>query len=278
MKDMNETGEQEDIKEEFGIVAMIDALGVSNYNGEESINFLNIFKSIISQNKKIYEYLESQEKTYFDSNAMENVKISKFGDSIIWAWPIEDKNSIVNLIIVHSVAIGLNDIMLRGLFNKIPLRGVISVGKYVWDKEDERLIGRAISEATNWYNTVDWLGIIFTPNADLWLSQQIERNESDIEKAAILNAINTFICKYQVPLKDNHNTQNNFEKLFVVGWPVIFHNTKIYDKDKSIAPLSAQQIFYKLLFDIPKSEGTESKYENTKKFFEWYENEQNNRT
>jgi hypothetical protein len=268
MNDMDKSEKPEEIKEDFGIVAMIDALGVSNYNIEECKKFIVDLKSINSLNNEFYEFLSYEEKTGLSSNTMKNIKTSQFGDTIVLAWPIEDTINLDNLLIAYTIAANLSGIILHGLICKIPFRGAISVGKYVWDNENMRILGPAVADANNWCNTADWLGIMFTPNACLWLSSQIE-NEVNHEKAAILKVINTFICKYHVPLKGTNNIQNNFEKLFVVGWPAFFYYMKIR-KGNSIASLNPQQIFYKLLFDIPMPKGTESKYENTKKFFEWY--------
>jgi hypothetical protein len=132
-----------------------------------------------------------------------------------------------------------------------------------------RLLGPVVADANNWCNTADWIGIMFTPNASLWLSSQIE-NEGNHEKAAILKVINTFICQYPVPLKNNNNTQYNVEKLFVIGWPAFFHYMKIKKGASISSCFTPQHFFNKLLSDIPMPKGTESKYENTKKFFEWY--------
>jgi hypothetical protein len=129
MNEMDKSKELEYIKEDFGIVAMVDALGVSNYNIEECKKFIVDLKSINSLNNELYKFLSYEEKTGLSSNTMKNIKTSQFGDTIILAWPIEDKIGLDNLLIAYTIAANLSGVILHGLTCKIPFRGAISVVK-----------------------------------------------------------------------------------------------------------------------------------------------------
>jgi len=264
--------QEPEIQNFFGIVAMIDALGVSNYSIKECEIFIKDLKEINSETKKFIEMMIATQKTLKVSGKidqditkiMKNVKTSQFGDTIILAWPLEEKYDSVNLMIILLVAANVIGILQKGLIKKIPFRGSISVGEFVWEDANARILGPAISDANNWYNSTDWFGVIFTPQSNFWLSSHIENEINTDPNASFLKMLKTFICEYDdVPLKKSDNSPKKQEKLFVIGWPVVFY---WFTPSK----LNHKQIFNQLLFDLSMPKGTELKFKNTNVFFEWY--------
>ena len=49
--------------------------------------------------------------------------------------------------------------------NTIILAGALSFGKFIFCAHDNLVIGPAISEATEWHKSTDWIGIVLTPSA-----------------------------------------------------------------------------------------------------------------
>jgi hypothetical protein len=269
---------QQNIQEYFGIVVIIDALGVSNYSIDECRKFINDLEKIISDKERFLAgFVSESEKSDWKgaqiiSNTMKNVKTLQFQDTIILAFPIENNYNSENLTITYFIASQLCSLIFNGLIHKIPYRGAISVGNFLWEDFNKCILGPAIADANKWYDATDWLGIIFSPEAHFWLSSLIEKNKNNQEAALLMTCFNNFICEYKVPfkppLKESLNSYNNSGNFFVVAWPSNFYFCHI--KNENSEKLSDRWLFDKLLSDIPKPKGTELKYKNSENFFNWY--------
>ena len=159
-----------------------------------------------------------------------------------------------------------------GLFRKIPFRGAISVGEFLWEDSNERILGPAIADANDWCNTTEWLGIIFSPKGHTWFSSLIEKNKNNSDAASLMTCFNDFICEYKIPLKvpikEPLNSQYTSGYFFVVAWPSLFYYCKITNKSSEL--MSERWLFDKVLLGMPKPKGTELKYKNSENFFDWY--------
>lgn len=278
---MDQNTDQLKIHEYFGIVVIVDALGVSDYTIDDCKKLINNFEEINSQKEEFLKiFYQDPSKPEWDgartlANIMKNVKTSQFGDTIILAFPIEDKYNIENLITIYFVAAHLCSVIVQGLTQKIPFRGAISIGNFVWEDSNKRFLGPAIADANDWCNTTEWFGIIFSPKAQLWLSTLIEKNKSNLEVALLMTCFDNFICKYKIPLKSSLKeplrSQINTEYFFVVAWPSFFHYCHVVDKqNKEVENLNGRWLFDQVLSDLPKPKGTEIKYKNSIDFFNWY--------
>lgn len=278
---MDQTTTQVKIHEYFGIVVIIDALGVSDYPIDDCKKLIYNFEEINSQKEEFLKnFYEDPSKCEWDgartiSNIMKNVKTSQFGDTIELAFPIEDKYNIENLVTIYFVAFHLCSVILHGLTLKIPFRGAISIGKFVWGDSNKRLLGPAIADANDWCNTTEWFGIIFSPKAQFWLTTLIEEKKSTLDVALLMTSFNNFICKYKIPLKSSLkeplNSQIISEYFFVVAWPSLFHFCHIVNKQNNDEEIfDGRWFFDQVLSDLPKPNGTELKYKNSVDFFNWF--------
>lgn len=92
------------------------------------------------------------------------------------------------------------------LEQELPLRGAISYGEY--SIADNIMLGYAVDEAASWHETTDWIGVILTPSAKMYIrNEQLE-----------------FIAQYSnIPFKKSMKTLN-----LCVKWN--FHDDKrLYD-------------------------------------------------
>jgi len=278
---MNQNTNQPNIQEYFGIVVIVDALGASNYSIEDCRKFLADLEEIDSLKEKFLTIFHPEPKenewqgARILSQTMKNAKTSQFGDTIILAFPIEDQYNCENLTITYFVASYLCGLIVQGLVHKIPFRGAISVGNFLWEDSNERILGPAIADASKWCDATEWVGIIFSPKANYWLSTLIEKTKTIPEGALLLTCYDNFICKYKaplkVPLKEPPNSYDNLEYFFVVAWPSFLHYCQIENKqNQKSEQLCGTSLFEKILSDIPKPKGTELKYKNSVEFFNWY--------
>ncbi|AGB03383.1 immunoglobulin domain-containing family protein [Methanoregula formicica] len=261
------------VEEKFGIVVMLDALGVSNFTIEECKQFIQNFDENISDlqkiNKSIFSMVEThknKEKARVVSNSLKNVGFSQFGDTLVMAWPIDRKEDIHNSSLMLSIVMMLSSLIGNSLDRKIPLRGCISVGEYVWAENNRTILGPAIFDASSWYNSADWFGIIFSPKTHFWLGALSEGMKKSIDDALLIPMWKVHIFEYPVPLT-RHAGSNSTNQIFsVVGWPYFFY----YHQDKNTSP---RKKLCQFLFSMPMPKGTESKYKNSADFFNWYETE-----
>jgi len=278
---MDQNTNQLKMHEFFGIVVMFDALGVSDYSIDDCKKLVNNFEELNSQKEEFLKiFCQEPAKSEWDgartlSYIMKNVKTSQFGDTIILAFPIEDKYNIENLVTIYFVAAHLCSVIMHGLLLKVPFRGAISIEKFLWEDSNKRILGPAIADANDWCNTTEWFGIIFSPKAQLWLSTLIEKNKSNFEVALLMTSLDNFICKYKIPLKsslkETLKSQINSEYFFVVAWPSLFHYCHVVDKqNKDVEYFNGRWFFDQVLSDLSKPEGTELKYKNSVDFFNWY--------
>jgi hypothetical protein len=244
--------------EQYGIVAILDALGVSNYKIDEASNFIS------EKNKLLSELAaeDSQLSSIFCKAAGDNPKIpypkmtiSTFGDSIIICWPIEGK--VILETVFPVVAFWLQKSISQGIKHRILLRGSVSIGKYLVDNTtgNTTIIGPAIADANAWSQAADWFGIILTPYCQMRLTEMLENTECIVP-------IELLCVKYPVPLRQSHDTK----ELYAISWPIHFligrtkENSGLFELTSQLSELS-----------VPK--GVESKFENSINFFKVFEKE-----
>jgi hypothetical protein len=241
------------MEKQFGFVAILDALGVSDYKIDECFNFISKKNELIKNLEKV----DSEISTIFekiiapileDQYKYPKMTVTTFGDSIIICWPTgTEKDSVV---LFPGIALWLQRAVTLGIEYGILLRGSISVGDYLVDGDttNTSILGPAIADAYVWSEEADWFGVILTPKCQIFMTIGFESpSDSDL-----------WCVKYPVPL---HHEK---KELYTISWPFFFLQ-KNKSKQNGIVALT------RLLsnFNIPK--GVESKYENTIEFLEWYE-------
>lgn len=146
---------------------------------------------------------------------------------------------------------------MTGMMNKILWRGAFTVGGFVYN--DNSILGPAIADVASWYEHADWGGIIATPRCAFHL-EKLALDSVAIQGTPDENnwqMENSYI-KYDVKHK------SGVSNLWTVAWPAQFFMDKEIDKKNYDVSMD---IFYKLLSLFDFTKGTESKYQNTEKFF-----------
>lgn len=249
---------------QFGFVAILDALGVSDYRIEECSSF-------ISQKNKLLEELEkanSEISSIFTNEVSPTVSrsishhkfvfpkmtVTTFGDTIIICWSTGPGKE--PLIMFPGIALWLQRAVVLGIKFGILLRGSISVGEYLVDgnTNNTSILGPAIADANAWSGEADWFGVILTPHCRILLTTLLE-NEA-MKNATSLNT-DQWCVKYSVPLHQGK------KELLTISWPLFFFI------NETTGPGLVRLSELLSEFSIPK--GVESKYENSIEFFKWFE-------
>ena len=118
-------------------------------------------------------------------------------------------------------------------------------------------MGPAVSDAAAWYDKADWIGVHATPRASIHIQSLLERATRDLEHVVV---------DYPVPLKSG-----NVLNVKAVNWPKGFYVQGLRPEGHG------ERTRAKLLSLLREHEiplGTESKYFNAIRFFDYIEKTQ----
>lgn len=243
---------QEEPKFHYGIVAALDALGVASLRVEEAKDYLRNKDFILESVDKIGRtHLEAIYPVY--SKSIKGPLTFSFGDTIILVWEVfspDDKDAAISIVGDY-----IRYLFLNAFENRVFLRGSISMGLYA--KDERSILGPALADAVAWYEATDWMGVIATPMFGLALNfySDFEENESDFQSKFV---------KAEVPLKNG-----SAESMWALAWPYDFYKSD-ESNPKALYDiwLAPTEIKHHSFTTIPF--GTESKYRNTERFFNFY--------
>jgi hypothetical protein len=193
-----------------------------------------------------------------------------FGDTLIFAWSFDDSpecKPIALSFISFWLAWFIQDSMARGIL----FRGAVATGEYV--SSGNTILGKAVADAAIWYEKADWSGAIATPSCGIaieWFKRVKAKNaneyvnclknvSNDTLAASILEEVySSGFVQYSIPLKEG-----NAEPMWAVAWP------KALLRKNEENCLSAEIELYAALNKLHISKGTEVKYANSIKFFDF---------
>jgi len=237
------------IEPKYGIVAMLDALGARTLDSKGASNFIESRDALL---KKLEGFKESL-KTVADSMGIHDSQtgVAKFADTIVLTWHLS--NDEIEYFLVHFGA-WLRLIIMMGMQQGLLLRGAVSVGEFT--QQDETILGPAISEAAEWYEQAQWIGVVATPSCGSLLSSLAERlTRKNINGEDL---VSLSFRQYSVPLKDKKTLE-----MWALCWPIQFWIQAKKDG------LLARRAFMETLSKYPVPSGTEDKFANTIKYFDW---------
>jgi len=147
-----------------GYVLMLDILGFRNFvSKNSSLDFIEIWcklKKELLETKRMLE--ESMGKIF-------TFEIMFLSDTlIIGCSDCRKSNTGIGVLVF------LPDLIRSFFFRymqeyKFFFRGAISFGEYFFSSEDNLVMGSAFDEASEWYESTDWIGIVLTPSAECCL-------------------------------------------------------------------------------------------------------------
>lgn len=239
-------------KKQYGIVVMLDTLGVSHYTLEQCEIFLK------KQNEMMNEIIKTK-KDFKNYGFLKGIITATFGDMIIICYPINEKDSHSSLEILGWVGLHLSYLLNLGIKNGILFRGSITIGDFLYG--DNVVLGPAVFDAHDWYESADWFGVIFSPKIQLWLESALEI-EKRKESHDTISLFEYGIVQYDVPL--THREKEKEKKFWVIAWPAHYYDEGIKTPAGPLGNLS------KNLYKIPISKLGEPKFKNSIDFFKWY--------
>ena len=158
-------------KAEFGFVVLLDFLGVRNYNIEQVKTFLHERDTVIKSMGDVrFDYTLRGEQ--YSVPCFTTPRILTFADNIVFALEVEETLEIRHFLWVGQWLTKLVDYYLQ---HGHLLRGAVAIGEYVAD-QGSTILGPAVSDAADWYEEADWVGVMATPSATSKLERLTAEN------------------------------------------------------------------------------------------------------
>jgi hypothetical protein len=262
-------------KTRYGIVVMVDALGVGYQSLEQSVAFFENRDEILdiannSHADAIAKFKQGVEDLWNDKSF--EFEHRTFGDTIAftWSWNYESDPKLKNdnwsrvYQLLSVVAQYLSVFFYRAFSKQILFRGAISFGEFLVSSDNTALIGPAVADAAKWYEKADWAGLIATTKMGLAFDSANEYLQTSEGK--VLNPLvklETAFVSYEVPLKSQK------QHLWSLAWFNEYKASVLRQHSPRSAEIekhtTAQFLQDMSLCSI--AIGTEAKYENTIKFF-----------
>ena len=257
-------------KPKKGVVVLLDALGVSQYDSKQSMKFCDLRDLFVNCAKELWATRDLEFKRELKMNLPEP-EIATFQDSIIICWSEQEQKPDF-LPIILSAGQWISDAITFAIGNNLNLRGSISYGEYIFytSNKNVTVIGPAVNEASKYYEKADWIGVIQTPSCRIEYRSSLEKL-ADRDKVTLEREIQKYqflFVNYPVPLSvkkinffSSKKEAYSLRKEFCVSsWPCM------------ACRIEPKVSISKILRDKSISEKPEhqSKYYNTYLFFEWY--------
>ena len=226
-----------------GAVAILDALGASSYGPAEIAQFLNSRERVLAE---LNEWVEEVHGSV--SIEPSDLVTFTFNDTIIIVLRYGTQPE---LKATASFAALLRKFLVDSMRNGLLFRGAAALGEFYVDDKTNTVMGDAVTDAAQWYERADWIGVHFTPRSYIELMRMFETSEDDKRWA---------FASYKVPLRGGEALTT-----YAVNWPKIFITPKLRPWMGNLPP-RAKLLRFLARHKVPL--GTEQKYFNTLKFFD----------
>ena len=266
---MTESKFGQEPQSKFGIVVMLDALGARAFTKEGAEDFIRRRNALL-ENTNIVLQLGSIGGS--EGPHSEDPVLTTFGDNIVITWAVQQE---VANCALSAVALALAPLIAEGIRYGLLFRGAVAVGDFVHDfvRDKATILGPAIGDAASWHEQALWVGVVATPACGL-------RWSWNVDAGCGWDTPNRFVQYDKVPLKGNRTMP-----MWVVAWPGAFltrcslesyhgpRKIKCGERTWSLPSdfLNVERGFlHQYLSRLAVPFGTEDKYANTIKFFDWY--------
>lgn len=225
------------IEKKIGLVSYIDVLGTKElWKNSKPEAIPKIW------NKFTTEFHAMLKRTMKDKNV--KLSFNSFSDTIIITVEYPD-----NIYLLTKFGSAVWNAIVRSIELGIPIRGCFSLGSFY--HEGNFFIGEAITEAAEYYELPQWIGISASPSANLALERLSKQ---------IPSTIYAYYHKCSIPLKNSIE-----QEAWAIKWPELYETKYINENDKN-HPHIPDKINSQL--EKTKDVSVALKWRNTKKFFD----------
>jgi hypothetical protein len=231
-------------KTDFGVIAVLDALGARLFSDDETKRFLGSRKIVLKllaekADSEAFRLQEDQITTFtFNDTVLIVLKSVKGG-------PIDDAPLRAFLRVIRKF-------IADSLAHAILFRGAFSIGSFLIDEPSNSIMGETVTDAAAWYDKPDWIGVHATPRTYFDITKRMQSRSH-------LADWNSAIVEYSVPLK------SDVVQSKAINWPKMFltQNNSLCENDETPRECVLRHISK---HRVPL--GTENKFFETLKFFD----------
>lgn len=230
------------------MVALLDALGARTMSIQSSADYLDsiaLLKQEITDTLKI-TLEEEEEEGPSAANVFAKLRPRFFGDSVLMTYEVQEEELMTEYL--DKFLFILNCFVPTAMELGVLFRGALSIGRYI-EKQDVAL-GPAVTDAANWYEKPDFIGVIATPAASHCIKAALAEDDAgDLSDFPLAR----YLVLYDVPISGGSTLRT-----YALNW--VDALLAIHCKIHKQAPLPW---FYQRVKDFPVPPGTETKYANT---------------
>jgi hypothetical protein len=157
-------------KSRFGIVSILDALGIRTSTIMDCSKFLTTRTEIVNKTLQRWAIASSHEEGS-GNNSKVDIYIQSFADNVVIAVEMKEFSSVSGKMTfpsnnleandlfygmwIERTAYVLGDLLRDALIQNIIFRGALSFGEYLIDKKSNSILGPAVNDVANWYEAFD---------------------------------------------------------------------------------------------------------------------------
>jgi hypothetical protein len=246
------------IKSKFGIVVFLDALGARTTDIAVSESYLaktaNLKAEIINSKDIIRVVEEMSGETRIPWRPA-RLKYRLFGDSILITYSVTSGRALMPSLL--NVIFIINSFVCASIKLGILFRGALSIGKYL--ETIDVMLGPAITDAANWYDQPDMIGVMLTPAATNRVRAEYKINSESTQY--FVESPDSNLLLYDVPISRRDGKSSTPVRTYTANWPKL-HIVAASPTEYKDALLW----FYNRIRSLPVPLGTESKYSNTEAY------------
>lgn len=246
------------IEPKFGIIAFLDALGARTTDIKICGEYLDKVQKLETSIKNIKKALEELDQMEEHQNSKWNpqfLKLRFFGDSILLSYEFPSGSSYEDSIL--CVIFTISALICFAIRLGVLFRGALSIGKYL--ETEAVLLGPAITDAANWYELSDMIGMMVTPATYNFLNATYKLDSKRREKALDQPAFGLLL--HDIPISKSARIDTKQINSYVIDWPRMIREIQREDE-----PNDELLWFYNYVKSLTVPLGAESKYTNTEKF------------
>ncbi len=184
-----------------GYVLMLDMLGFKERTADIKSDFIDCWRAL----KKDIQRTAREMKYGYDIH----INTLFLSDTIIICFSLKkndhcDLNTLLLSIPELIQSFFLKYMEKSGIF----FRGALSFGKFIFLSKENIVMGPALNEAAEWYESTDWIGIILTPSAECKLR---------LIKTELYESIAMYddFVEYKIPLKPGFPNISRFSIMWI---------------------------------------------------------------
>jgi hypothetical protein len=232
------------ISRQYGAVAILDALSASSYGDREIQEFLRSRQRVL---KEIDEWVGDVHGSV--KIEPEELVIFTFNDTIVIV--LQAGEASLGLAKATSFAALLRKFLVDSLASGLLFRGA-ALGTFYVDENTHTVMGEAVTDASQWYERSEWMGVHWTPRSFVKLTLLFRLKKESKEWAFL---------PYPVPLHQGASLRT-----YAINWPKIFLVKGLRPWGKDQQDPRTKLLEFLARHRIPL--GTEQKYFNTIAFFD----------